>query len=206
MSLREVKVCLLGETGVGKTSLSNRFVNEEFNDKTESTIGAAFLSKSITFDGQNYKFQIWDTAGQEKYKSLAPMYYRGSSAAIVVYDITHFQTYNAIKGWVKDLQESCDIENFVLIIAGNKSDCDVKRAVSSETVQKYANSIGAYFFETSAVTGQNVVEMFANISSNLPNINPFLDNKRETVNFNRPLADGTSPYGSAKKRSCCKGL
>jgi Ras-related protein Rab-22 len=85
---REVKVVLLGDTGVGKSSLVLRFVTNNFKPYSESTIGASFMSKMIMVQGKPIKFQIWDTAGQEKYHSLAPMYYRGAAAAIIVYDIT----------------------------------------------------------------------------------------------------------------------
>ena len=85
---REVKVVLLGDTGVGKSSLVLRFVTNNFKPYSESTIGASFMSKMIMVDAKPIKFQIWDTAGQEKYHSLAPMYYRGAAAAVIVYDIT----------------------------------------------------------------------------------------------------------------------
>ena len=104
----QIKLVLLGESAVGKTSLVFGFVKEVF-DKLEfqefnSTIGAAFLSKTVFFDDTTVKFQIWDTAGQERYHSLAPMYYRGAQAAIVVYDITNTDTFERAKTWVKELQ------------------------------------------------------------------------------------------------------
>jgi small GTP-binding protein len=90
---REIKLVIIGDSGVGKSSLVLRFVTQSFKPFSESTIGASFMSKVIELDGQTVKVQIWDTAGQEKYKSLAPMYYRGAAAAIVVYDITRRERY-----------------------------------------------------------------------------------------------------------------
>ena len=99
------KVVLLGDTGVGKSSLVLRFITNEFKPYVESTIGASFMSKLLMDpDGSAVKFQIWDTAGQEKYHSLAPMYYKGAAAAIVVYDITKRKTYDTLKDWIAELR------------------------------------------------------------------------------------------------------
>lgn len=165
---REVKVVLLGDTGVGKSSLVLRFITNEFKPYVESTIGASFMSKLVLdADGSPIKFQIWDTAGQEKYHSLAPMYYKGAAAAIVVYDITKHKTYNTLKDWIAELRAQGP-EDIVLAIAGNKSDLEDDRQVSREEAEEYATSIGATFMETSAKTKSNVDEIFTNISKALP--------------------------------------
>uniref|UniRef100_A0A7S2SUM8 Uncharacterized protein n=1 Tax=Rhizochromulina marina TaxID=1034831 RepID=A0A7S2SUM8_9STRA len=164
---REVKVVLLGDTGVGKSSLVLRFITNEFKQYQESTIGASFMSKLIMVDGSPIKFQIWDTAGQEKYHSLAPMYYKGAAAAIVVYDITKESTFQTLKDWVAELR-SQGPENIVIAVAGNKSDLESEREVDTATAQSYAHSIGASFLETSAKTKANVDEIFSNISKQLP--------------------------------------
>lgn len=98
MALRDVKVCLLGDSGVGKTSIVLRFVTNTFRENPGSTIGASFMTKTLVVgenenDKKTFRFQIWDTAGQEKYRALAPMYFRGAAAAIVVYDITKESSY-----------------------------------------------------------------------------------------------------------------
>mmetsp|Transcript_20119 Transcript_20119/g.33937 ORF Transcript_20119/g.33937 Transcript_20119/m.33937 type:complete len:199 (+) Transcript_20119:89-685(+) len=164
---REVKVVLLGDTGVGKSSLVLRFITNEFKPYVESTIGASFMSKLILIDSQPIKFQIWDTAGQEKYHSLAPMYYKGAAAAIVVYDITKRKTFETLQQWVSELRTQGP-ENIVLAIAGNKSDLESERQVPLSEAQAYAASIGASFLETSAKTKSNVDEIFLNISKSLP--------------------------------------
>ena len=123
---REVKVVLLGDTGVGKSSLVLRFVTNNFKPYSESTIGASFMSKVIMVHGKPIKFQIWDTAGQEKYHSLAPMYYRGAAAAIIVYDITRANTFNTLKTWVEELK-SKGPKDIIIAIAGNKADLEELR-------------------------------------------------------------------------------
>nr|XP_014345660.1 PREDICTED: ras-related protein Rab-5C isoform X2 [Latimeria chalumnae] len=124
----QFKLVLLGESAVGKSSLVLRFVKGQFHEYQESTIGAAFLTQTVCLDDTTVKFEIWDTAGQERYHSLAPMYYRGAQAAIVVYDITNTDTFVRAKNWVKELQRQAS-PNIVIALAGNKADLANKRAV-----------------------------------------------------------------------------
>jgi len=166
-TMREVKVCLLGDTGVGKSSLVLRFVSNRFDHKCSATIGASFMSKSIDVGGETIKFQIWDTAGQERYKALAPMYYRGAAAAIVVYDITSESTFNCMKNWVKELSQFGP-KDIKIAVAGNKCDLEDAREVSKDAGREYADHIDAIFIETSALTAQNVEEIFTKIGKALP--------------------------------------
>ena len=166
-SAREVKIVLLGDAGVGKSSLVLRFVTNSFDKYSESTIGASFMSKLIMVDGNPIKYQIWDTAGQEKYHSLAPMYYRGAAAAIIVYDITRAASFQTLKIWVRELQQ-LGPENIVIAICGNKSDLEDKREVSTAEARAYADEIGALFLETSAKLNKNVQDLFVDISRRLP--------------------------------------
>ncbi|VUZ51507.1 unnamed protein product [Hymenolepis diminuta] len=124
------KLVLLGESAVGKSSIALRFVKSQFQEFQEATIGAAYLTQSIVVgDPQvTVKFEIWDTAGQERYHSLAPMYYRGAHAAIVVYDITNRQTFDRATKWVDELREKAPGVK-VIALAGNKSDRQTECAV-----------------------------------------------------------------------------
>ncbi|GCC27529.1 hypothetical protein chiPu_0005954 [Chiloscyllium punctatum] len=97
MAIRELKVCLLGDTGVGKSSIVCRFVQDTFDLNTLPTIGASFMTKTVSCGNELHKFLIWDTAGQERFHSLAPMYYRGSAAAVIVYDITNEDAQEYVK-------------------------------------------------------------------------------------------------------------
>lgn len=164
----QFKLVLLGESAVGKSSLVNRFAKDQFDDFRESTIGAAFLTQTISLDSNTtVKFEIWDTAGQERYKSLAPMYYRNAHCAVVVYDITQSASLTRAKAWVKELQRQAN-ENIVIALAGNKLDLEEDRQVPTEEAQAYAKEAGLLFFETSAKSGANVTELFTAIARKLP--------------------------------------
>merc|ERR1711861_88433 len=126
------------------------------------------MSKTLAGPGdKSYKYLIWDTAGQEKYHSLAPMYYRGAAAAIIVYDITKKSSFGKLKEWVKELT-TMGPPNIVIAVAGNKSDLEDKREVDTEMAAKYANEIGAVFRETSAKVNSNVADIFNEITTRLP--------------------------------------
>ncbi|KAK1925466.1 ras family-domain-containing protein [Papiliotrema laurentii] len=117
----QVKLVLLGEAAVGKSSLVLRFCSNDFNENTSPTIGAAFLTQKCRLENRVVKFEIWDTAGQERFHSLAPMYYRNAAAAVVVYDITKAASLEKAKAWVKELQRQAN-PNIVICLVGNKSD------------------------------------------------------------------------------------
>jgi len=163
----QFKLVLLGESAVGKSSLVLRFVKGQFHEYQESTIGAAFLTQTVMLDDTTVKFEIWDTAGQERYHSLAPMYYRGAQAAIVVYDITNQETFARAKTWVKELQRQAS-PSIVIALAGNKSDLSAKRMVDHDEAYTYAEENGLLFMETSAKTAMNVTDIFLAIAKKLP--------------------------------------
>ncbi|KAF1805995.1 ras family-domain-containing protein [Mucor lusitanicus] len=174
---KQVKLVLLGESAVGKSSLVQRFVNREYVENREPTIGAAFLTQKCTFQDRTIKFEIWDTAGQERFHSLAPMYYRNAQAAIVVYDITKSATLDKAKSWVKELQRQANTD-IVIALVGNKLDLcsdeetdessDNERQVPKEDAQAYADEAGLLFFETSAKSSTNVDSVFTAIAKKIP--------------------------------------
>uniref|UniRef100_A0A672JFY9 RAB22A, member RAS oncogene family n=1 Tax=Salarias fasciatus TaxID=181472 RepID=A0A672JFY9_SALFA len=156
----ETKSC---ETGVGKSSIVWRFVEDSFDPNINPTIGASFMTKTVQYQNELHKFLIWDTAGQERFRALAPMYYRGSAAAIIVYDITKEDSFQTLKNWVKELRQHGP-PNIVVAIAGNKCDLSDAREVPEKDAKDYADSIHAIFVETSAKNAININEVFIEIS------------------------------------------
>ncbi|CAF1272310.1 unnamed protein product [Rotaria sordida] len=164
--LDRFKMVLLGESGVGKSSLALRFTKGQFQEFIESTIGAAFFTPTLKID-QNTSLQVelWDTAGQERYHSLPQMYYRGPQAALVVYDITNFDSFLEAKKWIRELRQ-INTNEMVIGLAGNKVDLvtENKRQVDTREVVEYADENRLIFMEISAKQGDNVTEIFINIA------------------------------------------
>jgi len=195
----QFKLVLLGESAVGKSSLVLRFVKGQFLEFQESTIGAAFLTQTVCLDDNStVKFEIWDTAGQERYHSLAPMYYRGAQAAIVVYDITSYSSFNKAKNWVKELQRQGN-PNIVIALAGNKLDLANKREVQTEEAQSYADENGSLLMETSAKTDANVKSLFVAIAKKLPKNSTQPPTTRLTIS---PIDDSKKTQQS-QSSGCC---
>merc|ERR1719300_1338055 len=155
----EFKVVLLGDAAVGKSSLVERLQNNEFSEEKPSTIGAYFCIKKMTVAGKEVSLNIWDTAGQEKFKSLAPMYYRGAAACLILYDVTNRDSFENAKNWVKELNDK-NKDCKVKILIGNKNDLDGKE-INEEDVKEFVEETGCEnTFEVSAKTGDRVEEVF----------------------------------------------
>ncbi|KPM04278.1 Ras-like protein 5 [Sarcoptes scabiei] len=157
----EFKICLLGDSGVGKSSIVQRFVHNTFTSCNENTIGASFVTKTLFIQNEKYKLNIWDTAGQERYKALTPMYYRGANICIIVYDVTLRKSFESVKTWIQELKNYL-FEKCLICVVGNKLDLVDRRAISLNEAKECADSVDAYFMETSAKDSHNINELFLN--------------------------------------------
>eukprot|EP01117_Protostelium_nocturnum_P000159 TRINITY_DN10231_c0_g1_i1.p1 TRINITY_DN10231_c0_g1~~TRINITY_DN10231_c0_g1_i1.p1 ORF type:complete len:206 (-),score=43.28 TRINITY_DN10231_c0_g1_i1:78-695(-) len=153
------KYIIIGPSGVGKSCLLLQFTDKRFHSDHDLTIGVEFGARLITIEGKPIKLQIWDTAGQESFRSITRSYYRGAHGALLAYDITRRETFNHLKGWLAEVREHSNKEMVIMLI-GNKNDLEAKRAVSYEEGKKFAEENGLIFMETSAKTASNVDEAF----------------------------------------------
>jgi small GTP-binding protein len=152
---------MVGESSVGKTALTIKFVNNKFADHAPATIGASFLSRTMKVKVP-MKFNIWDTAGQEKYRSLASLYYRGADIAVIVYDITSRSSFEQVQDyWIQELKHQCfGDDGLVLALVGNKVDLSDRRQVEEAEGRRLADDFGALFFETSAKKTPSLDDLF----------------------------------------------
>ena len=156
----EIKITLVGNSSVGKTSLIEQFINKKFNTDVSVTIGESHFSKYLKIYQKNLLITLWDTAGQEKYKSLNKLFLKNSNIVIFVYDITNIQSFNDLKTtWIPLVIDLLGIENIIFGLAGNKSDLYINDTVGIENGKKYAQEINAIFKETTS-TNYETVELF----------------------------------------------
>ena len=155
------KLIFLGDQGTGKSSILNRFVEDKFDSNYQATIGLDFQSKNIQIDNQDIHLLLYDTAGQEKFRSLIPMYTREANIIILVYDITRKDSFLHIPSWINELT-NVKIEDIIFVLVGNKIDLNNERNVSFEEGKKYAEDNNFIFEEVSAKTGENFPELFYN--------------------------------------------
>ncbi len=193
-------------------SICLRFVTNQFRPYSEATIGASFMSKTVVVSGRtddsdsdsasatggerHVGFKIWDTAGQEKYRSLAPMYYRGSQAAILVYDITKPGSFAALQDWADELRRNGP-PGLILAVCGNKSDLSEDRLVDRRSGEGYARRLGALYVETSAKDGNDVERLFADVARRVPS--------RTQLDDEYMAEDGGLDLGKpdVQSRGCC---
>ena len=163
--IESFKVVLVGESGVGKTSIITQFIDQTFQEDQQSTTGGTFSTKSVVCDnGKTLKFEIWDTAGQERYRSLTKMFYKDANAAVLVYDITRKDSFEELQNyWAEQIKESSP-SNIILAVAANKSDLFNKEAVDEDQARKFAESLGAIYASTTATTVESINDLFIQIA------------------------------------------
>jgi len=187
MSTRKavLKVIILGDTDVGKTSIANRYVNNTFTNTYKATIGADIFQKSLYIDDTEVFLTIWDTAGQERFQSLGPGYFRGADACMLVYDTTNAKSFESLKRWHSEFIRTARPDNpetFPFLVLGNKSDLEKERQIRNEDVNGWCKEYDMVNFETSALSGNKVQEVFLELAkktlkSSQPNL-PVYDVER----------------------------
>lgn len=188
------KILVIGDSGVGKSSLISKLCNGKMQDSYVSTIGVDFNVKTMIVDGKIIKLQIWDTAGQERFKSVTTSYYRGAIGVLIVYDINDKRSFDNIKNWLREVNIHAS-ENICKFVIGNKKD-KIHREIHISDAIDLAKDIGAKYYETSAKTGGNIEEIFRSVCGNI-----YVDRIEEKKNISREI-DITCGNGINKK-SCC---
>jgi small GTP-binding protein len=191
-----LKVVVVGESGVGKSCLLIRFVRDTFDEDTQSTFGIEFLSKVIQTESRRIQLQLWDTAGQELFRSVTRGYYRGSSGALILFDIANRNTFENIERWLQDVTAIAR-SDVVLILIGNKSDLEAQRQVRTEEALYFAQKYGMNYFEVSAKTGANVTDAMNCCVSLI---------EKSLENGTSPRSGGKSADGQSErttKVNCC---
>lgn len=195
-----LKVIILGDSGVGKTSLMQQFVNGKFSHQYKATIGADFLTKELTIDDKSVTMQLCDTAGQERFQSLGVAFYRGADCCVLVYDVTNQKSFENISLWKDEFLIQANVknpENFPFVIIGNKVDVDdSKKVISTKKAQQFANNLGNLpLFQTSAKEAVNIDQAFDVIARNALQ-------QEENDEFNDEFNDAINIQLDSENNSC----
>jgi len=196
-----LKVIILGDSGVGKTSLMNQYVNKRFSNQYKATIGADFLTKEVMVDDRLVTMQLWDTAGQERFQSLGVAFYRGADCCILVYDVNSTKSFETLDSWRDEflIQASPrQPENFPFVLLGNKIDLEStkQRVVSSKRAMTWCQEKGNIpYFETSAKEATNVEKAFLEVVRNALEMEAEMDNIDDDMDIVPIHSDADKSYG-----------
>ena len=201
---------IIGDSYVGKSNLLIRYAYGEFKEEYQTTIGVEFGVKNERINDKIYRVQIWDTAGQENFKSIIKGYYKNSACAIITYDITNRQSFNNLIDWIDDCR-NLSPKTIYIVLVGNKSDLENERKVSTEEGKELAEKYGFIFFETSAKTGENVNEVFLKsvneitkrINDGLYNLDDENCGIRMRDSVSKTINNIQNDPGNKKKKNCC---
>ena len=191
-----LKLLIVGGSGVGKTNFVNRFWNNEFNQMYMSTTGVDSKSKVIELKNKKVRIQIWDTAGQEKYKAITKNLFLKVMGALILYDITDESSFEKLKTWVSTIKEECG-RHMQMIIVGNKSDLDEQRKTDKEDAMNFAKEQNIEYIECSSKTGENVLKAVSLLCEKILDIN-------DVVADGSFMLDASLISTPVKKKKCCK--
>ena len=204
-----LKYVIIGDSGVGKSNILLQYINGKFSDDFKATVGVEFGAKNIEINSRIYRIQIWDTAGQENFRSIARAYYKNSICACIVYDITNRNSFNSVQSWIDDCTKQTP-KSILLLLIGNKNDLNDKREVQYEEGAEFAKKRNMIFLETSAKTGNNIDNIFERSVKQIDQ--NILDNKYDLDNENCGIRKGLRTESfvlsvekskEKKKKKCC---
>ena len=188
-----LKFIVIGDSSVGKSNILLRYTQNEFNQEYQSTIGVEFGAKNIKINNKIYRIQIWDTAGQENFRSITRAYYKNSVCALVVYDITKRESFENVQSWIQDCRNQSP-KTIIMVLVGNKNDLENLREVSYDEGEEFAKNNNMIFFETSAKTGLNITKIFEKTTQIISkNINEnYYDLENDSCGIKVGMIDGNS--------------
>jgi len=201
------KLLIIGDAGVGKSSLLLRFADNTFTSAYINTIGVDFKIRTVKLDGITIKLQIWDTAGQERFRTITATYYRGTHGVIVVYDVTDKESFENVRRWMNEIDNNCDTNQNAVnrVLVGNKCDMQNEVAVTQQEADDYAQSINVKHFRCSAKENTAVEDMFTQITRMALNAKR---RQEQNANPNQHRGGGNidlrqSAHNQKKKSNCC---
>ena len=200
--LETIKIVLIGESGVGKTSIILQFVDQKFKEEQQSTMGGMFSTKTIKFgNGQKINIELWDTAGQERYRSISNMFYKDAQAVLLVYDITSRDSFEELKNYWMTQVKDCCMEKCIIGVVANKSDLFEQEEVDENEAREFARNNNALFAITSAKNTSGIDNLFLEISKKYTSSETLTlggDNSR-----NDSVKLTMNSFAIAKKKKCC---
>ena len=210
-----LKFIVIGDSSVGKSNIISKYKEDKFDEKGQPSIGVQFIAKNVVIENTTFRLQVWDTAGQESFRSMTRIYYKNSSCAFIVYDITEKESFNHVESWISECKKIAP-ETVLLVLIGNKNDLNESREVSYEEGLKFAEKNKMLFFETSAKNGVNIENIFKksveNISNNIKEGKYDLTDdacgikickNEKNINIEEFDYESTIPKKVTKKKKCC---
>ena len=192
-----IKAILIGDSNVGKTTIIGKYLDKNFSEKTLNTVGLDLKYANLNINNKKIKLQLWDTAGQEKFRSMTTSYYRGVNVIIIVFDVTSQISFEHVKDWMNNIKQFAKI-GVMKVIVGNKIDLKDERIVTYVEGKNFAQSYNVKYFETSAITREGIVELFENICQDYSNTN-----RKKSIDGNIKLDEIKKNNDDENNNGCC---